>query len=204
MPGVPITVEGSRGRWAAHLQGLHQAPHLVRLQLRRDGPDEDAHGHVVHGRDVLRVDALVPGLSHGCCRPELASSFLLRARLSAPLHPEQGSAQPGPFTSSRPGHRHRHRHRVRPEVLQSHSEGAGQAAGPVPALPGPVPTALRPGEAAGRAEPLLRGCSMCWGSLLLLGGCPGLSAPAWPCGALSLSLQHLIGAEMCPHPSLLH
>lgn len=121
---LPQTPRGERG--CAHLQGLHQALHLARLQLRGDGPDEDTHGHVVHGRDVLRVDAAVPGLGHGCCQ-DLASSFLLSTQPSLPLRPEQHSTQPGPSASSRPGHRHRHRHR--PAVLQSHSEGAGQAAG---------------------------------------------------------------------------
>lgn len=113
---------GERG--CAHLQGLHQALHLARLQLRRDGPDEDPHGHVVHGRDVLRVDAPVPSLRHGSCL-ELASSFLLPARPSLPLCPEQHSAQPGHSASSWASHHHRHRHR--PTVLQSHGEGAGQA-----------------------------------------------------------------------------
>lgn len=175
--GLPLHPGG-----CAHLQRLHQALHLFRLQLCRDGPDEDTHGHVVHGRDVLCVDAPVFGLSHGCgCRP--ASAFR-PAQPSPPLCPEQCSAQPGPFASSWPSHRHQGR---RPSVLQSHS-ARGRTdfrAGCQSRWPAACSGELRSGLPS---PPLSHGTHVgtrqlsphrvCWGSL----PCPlRVSGPTWPC-----------------------
>ncbi|KAL2296977.1 hypothetical protein Nmel_015029 [Mimus melanotis] len=197
---LPLHPEGY-----AHLQGLHQALHLSRIQLCRDGPDEDAHGHIVHGRDVLCMDAPVFVLSHGCGGRPAFAVFCL-AQPSPLLCPEQCSAQPGPSASSLPCHRHRHSRR--PTVLQSHSEGAGQTSGPGARAGWPAACSGEPavraalgssfpwdthGHAAAEPPPCVQGSLSCplevWG-------------PTWPCWALRIIWQ--LRAGICPPPAWLY